>query len=382
MKIFYKKPFLIADIGVNYYDIAQKEEISDIDAAKLMISEAKKVGIDAVKFESYKTENLLSEESQTQFDLFKKYDKFGVDEFRQLADFCSELKIKFLSTPLDFESADYLDEFMDIYPISSSDLTNIPFIQYIAKKNKPILLLTGAATLNEIKQAVKAIEEVSTVDIAIMHSVLAYPTEYRDANLAMIKDLVQNFPEYEIGYSDHTRPDSNMFVLTTAYNYGAEIIEKHFTLDKSLPGNDHNHSMDPEDVMVFKTNVGFLSQLSGMKNKQPLICESSAKRESRRSIVLTKDIKKGDIITADLITFKRPGTGISPARVDDVVGKKIFVCILKICCLPFSSVSPISICNSSLPGRKIASSIKSFLLVIPMTIISFNELTPSIFVNN
>ncbi len=188
MKIFYKKPFLIADIGVNYYDIAQKEEISDIDAAKLMISEAKKVGIDAVKFESYKTENLLSEESQTQFDLFKKYDKFGVDEFRQLADFCSELKIKFLSTPLDFESADYLDEFMDIYPISSSDLTNIPFIQYIAKKNKPILLLTGAATLNEIKQAVKAIEEVSTVDIAIMHSVLAYPTEYRDANLAMIKE--------------------------------------------------------------------------------------------------------------------------------------------------------------------------------------------------
>ena len=338
MKIFYKKPFLIADIGVNYYDIAQKEEISDIDAAKLMISEAKKVGIDAVKFESYKTENLLSEESQTQFDLFKKYDKFGVDEFRQLADFCSELKIKFLSTPLDFESADYLDEFMDIYPISSSDLTNIPFIQYIAKKNKPILLLTGAATLNEIKRAVKAIEEVSTVDIAIMHSVLAYPTEYRDANLAMIKDLVQNFPEYEVGYSDHTRPDSNMFVLTTAYNYGAEIIEKHFTLDKSLPGNDHNHSMDPEDVMVFKTNVGFLSQLSGMKNKQPLICESSAKRESRRSIVLTKDIKKGDIITADLITFKRPGTGISPARVDDVVGKTALVDISKDTLIDFDMI--------------------------------------------
>ena len=338
MKIFYKKPFLIADIGVNYYDIAQKEEISDIDAAKLMISEAKKVGIDAVKFESYKTENLLSEESQTQFDLFKKYDKFGVDEFRQLADFCSELKIKFLSTPLDFESADYLDEFMDIYPISSSDLTNIPFIQYIAKKNKPILLLTGAATLNEIKRAVKAIEEVSTVDIAIMHSVLAYPTEYRDANLAMIKDLVQNFPEYEIGYSDHTRPDSNMFVLTTAYNYGAEIIEKHFTLDKSLPGNDHNHSMDPEDVMVFKTNVGFLSQLSGMKNKQPLICESSAKRASRRSIVLTKDIKKGDIITADLITFKRPGTGISPVRVDDVVGKMALVDIGKDTLIDFDMI--------------------------------------------
>ena len=167
---------------------------------------------------------------------------------------------------------------------------------------------------------------------------MAYPTEYRDANLAMIKDLVQNFPEYEIGYSDHTRPDSNMFVLTTAYNYGAEIIEKHFTLDKSLPGNDHNHSMDPEDVMIFKTNVGFLSQLSGMKNKQPLICESSAKRASRRSIVLTKDIKKGDIITADLITFKRPGTGISPARVDDVVGKTALVDISKDTLIDFDMI--------------------------------------------
>ena len=235
MNIFYKKPFLIADIGVNYYDIAQKEEISNMEAAKLMILEAKKVGIDAVKFESYKTENIISSNFPEQFDLFKKYDNFGRDEFFELSEYCRELKIKFLSTPLDYESADYLDEFMDIYPIASSDLTNIPFIQYIAKKNKPMLLLTGAATLNEVKMAVRAIEDVSTVDIAILHSVLAYPTDYRDANLAMIKDLVQNFPEYEIGYSDHTKADSNMFVLTTAYNYGADIIEKHFTLDKSIP---------------------------------------------------------------------------------------------------------------------------------------------------
>lgn len=338
MNIFYKKPFLIADIGVNYYDIAQKEEISDIEAAKLMILEAKKAGVDAVKFESYKTENILSGESSDQFELFKKYDSFGKEEFKQLACYCNELKIKFLSTPLDFESADYLDEFMDIYPISSSDLTNIPFIQYIAKKGKPILLLTGAATLNEIKQAVRAIEDVSTVDIAIMHSILSYPTEYRDANLAMIKDLAQNFPDYEIGYSDHTIADSNMFVLTTAFNYGADIIEKHFTLDKSLPGNDHIHSMDPEDIMIFKTNVGFLSQLSGMKNKQPLICESSTKRESRRSIVLIKDIKKGDVITSDLITFKRPGIGISPALIDEVVGKTAVVDIKKDSLIDFDMI--------------------------------------------
>ncbi|WP_296794656.1 N-acetylneuraminate synthase family protein [uncultured Methanobrevibacter sp.] len=339
MNIFYKKPYLIADIGVNYYDIAQKEEISAMEAAKLMILEAKKAGIDAVKFESYKTENIISRNFPEQFDLFKKYDEFGRDEFFELSEYCNELKIKFLSTPLDYESADYLDEFMDIYPIASSDLTNIPFIQYIAKKNKPMLLLTGAATLNEVKIAVRAIEEVSTVDIAILHSVLAYPTDYKDANLAMIKDLSQNFPNYEIGYSDHTKPDSNMFVLTAAYNFGADIIEKHFTLDKSLPGNDHSHSMDPEDVMIFKTNIGFLSQIKGMKNKQPLICESLAKRDARKSIVLTKDIKKGDVITSDIIAFKRPGIGISPAEIDDVVGKTALVDIAEDTIIDFDMLS-------------------------------------------
>ena len=339
MNIFYKKPYLIADIGVNYYDIAQKEEISTMEAAKLMILEAKKAGIDAVKFESYKTENIISRNFPEQFDLFKKYDEFGRDEFFELSEYCNELKIKFLSTPLDYESADYLDEFMDIYPIASSDLTNIPFIQYIAKKNKPMLLLTGAATLNEVKIAVRAIEEVSTVDIAILHSVLAYPTDYKDANLAMIKDLAQNFPNYEIGYSDHTKPDSNMFVLTAAYNFGADIIEKHFTLDKSLPGNDHSHSMDPEDVMIFKTNIGFLSQIKGMKNKQPLICESLAKRDARKSIVLTKDIKKGDVITSDIIAFKRPGIGISPAEIDDVVGKTALVDIAEDTIIDFDMLS-------------------------------------------
>lgn len=339
MNIFYKKPYLIADIGVNYYDIAQKEEISTMEAAKLMILEAKKAGIDAVKFESYKTENIISRNFPEQFDLFKKYDEFGRDEFFELSEYCNELKIKFLSTPLDYESADYLDEFMDIYPIASSDLTNIPFIQYIAKKNKPMLLLTGAATLNEVKIAVRAIEEVSTVDIAILHSVLAYPTDYNDANLAMIKDLAQNFPNYEIGYSDHTKPDSNMFVLTAAYNFGADIIEKHFTLDKSLPGNDHSHSMDPEDVIIFKTNIGFLSQIKGMKNKQPLICESLAKRDARKSIVLTKDIKKGDVITSDIIAFKRPGIGISPAEIDDVVGKTALVDIAEDTIIDFDMLS-------------------------------------------
>ena len=332
MKIFNKYPYLIAEIGVNFYDIAKKEGMSDIDAAKYMIDEAKSCGVDAVKFQSYKAETIasknspaywdLSEEPTTsQFELFKKFDKFGVEEYRMLAEYCEDVGIKFLSTPFDFESVDYLDEFMDIYKISSSDLTNIPFIKYIASKNKPILLSTGASTINEIKEAVSAIEEVSTVDIAIMHCVLSYPTEYEDANLLMIKDLVENFPDYEIGYSDHTKPDENMAVLTTAYNYGATILEKHFTLDKTLQGNDHYHAMDPVDVSKFKKNIEFISKINGMKNKQPLICESSSRRQARRSIVAVRDIPKGKIISEYDLTFKRPGTGIYPSKMDDVVGK-------------------------------------------------------------
>lgn len=319
MKIFNKQPFLIAEIGVNFYGIAEKEGMSDMDAAKLMIDEAKACGVDAVKFQSYNAESIASHNSQ--FDLFKKYDKFGADEYRQLADYCKQIGIMFLSTPFDFESVDYLDEFMDVYKISSSDLTNIPLIKYIASKNKPILLSTGAATLREIKEAVKAIEDVSLVDIAIMHCVLSYPTAYEDANLLMIKDLANNFPNYEIGYSDHTKPEENMVVLTTAYNYGATILEKHFTLDKSLAGEDHCHSMDPNDVYKFKDNIVFLSKINGRINKQPLICESSARKEARRSIVAKRDIKRGDVISKSDITFKRPGTGISPGEVDEVLGK-------------------------------------------------------------
>ena len=282
MKIFNNYPFLIAEIGVNFYDIADKENISYMDAAKLMIDEASECGVNAVKFQSYKANTIaskdspaywdLSEEPTTsQYELFKKFDKFGEEEYRQLADYCKSKNIMFLSTPFDFESADYLDEFMDIYKISSSDLTNIPFIKHIASKNKPILLSTGASTLNEIKNAVRAIEEISTVDIAIMHCVLSYPTAYEDANLSMIKDLAENFQDYEIGYSDHTKPDDNMLVLITAYNYGADIIEKHFTLDKTLKGNDHYHAMDPHDVRKFKEHVRFINKLKGRKDKQPLI---------------------------------------------------------------------------------------------------------------
>lgn len=331
MNIFNKRPFLIGEIGVNFYDIAKKENITPMDAAKLMIKEAKNAGIDAVKFQTYKAEKIASrnspaywdldeEPTTSQFELFKKFDTFGPEEYRELAEYCREVGIMFLSTPFDFEAIDFLDDLMDVYKISSSDLTNIPFIKAISLKNKPIILSTGASTLKEIKEAVNAIEEVSNVDIGLMHCVLSYPTKDEDANLLMIKDIKEQFEGYDIGYSDHTKPDDKMLILTTAYLYGANIIEKHFTLDKTLTGNDHYHAMDVEDVKTFNENIELINKIKGKKVKQPLVCESLSRKEARRSIVASKDIKKGEEITRDNITFKRPGTGISPSKVDEIIG--------------------------------------------------------------
>lgn len=305
MKIFNRYPVLIAEIDTDFHDLAVREGISDIEAAKFIIDDAKDCGINAVEFQSYESNS---------FNL-------SIEGYEELAQYCRDIGMIFLSTPYDFKSVDLLDEFIGIYKIASSDLTNIPFIKYVAGKGKPILLSTGASTIREIKEAVNAIEEVSTVDIAIFHCVLSFPTSYEDANLLMIKDLAENFPNYEIGYSDHTIPDENMAVLTTAYNYGATILEKHFTIDKSLPGVNNEHAMDSDDVIRFKWNVNFLSKINGMRNKQPLICESSTRKEMRRSIVAFRDIKKGDVITSDDLTFKSPGTGIYPSEIDNVVGK-------------------------------------------------------------
>lgn len=329
MNIFVKKPFLIADIGLNFYDVAQKENISQLDAVKLMIGEAKKCGVDAIKFGLFDEESIFSidlydettSKNNPSNELISDLDEFGKEEYVDLTNFCKEVGIIFLSTPFDFDSVDFIDEFIDYYSISSTDLTNIPLIRYVASKNKPIILSTGASTLREIKNAVNAIENVSTSNIGIMHSVLSFPTYLEDVNLLMIKDLSNQFKDYDIGYSDHAVPDENMFLLTTAFNYGAIILEKHFTLDKSLKGNDHIHSMDPTDVIKFRKNLEFLYKINGYKDKQPLICESFMKKEFRKSIVSARDIKKGEIIKNEDISFKRPGTGVSPEFIDDILEK-------------------------------------------------------------
>lgn len=323
---------LIAEIGVNYYDIARKLNITNIQAAKMMVLEAKNAGIHAVKFQTYKAETLAAkdspaywdtnEESTTsQFALFKKFDAFGEREYQELARFCDQIGIEFCSTPFDFESADYLDEMMNIYKISSSDLSNLPFISYIAKKNKPILLSIGASNLDEIQRAVQTIRQYNDKKITLLHCVLEYPTPYAHANLSKIHTLKESFPDAYIGYSDHTKPDAGYDVIKTAYLLGAQVIEKHFTLDKSLSGNDHYHAMDVHDAKEMLKSIDKVDMLKGTGELQALASEAAARQNARRSIVTKQAIRKGTKITEDMLTFKRPGTGISPNRLEEVVGK-------------------------------------------------------------
>lgn len=339
---------LIAEIGVNYYDIAKKLNISLMDAAKLMIQEAKAAGIHAVKFQSYKAGTLAaknspsywdtSEEPTTsQYELFQKFDQFGKEEYFELKKYCDQLEIEFLSTAFDLDSADYLDEMMEVYKISSSDLNNLPFVEYQAKKGKPMLISVGASNEDEITRTLSVVRSVNQQPIALLHCVLEYPTPYAHANLNKIKTLAEHYAvgtrtgnaeesspaPILIGYSDHTKPDACADVIKTAYNLGAVIIEKHFTLDKTLPGNDHYHAMDPDDARKILDGIAFLDSLRGSAELKCLETEAAARSNARRSLVTTCDIPAGTILTKDMLTFKRPGTGIPPEKMNEIVGKTI-----------------------------------------------------------
>lgn len=330
---FEKNEFtLIAEIGVNYYDIATKLNVSLMDAAKFMVLSAKNAGIHAVKFQTYKAGALAAKKSPSywdtseepttsQYELFQKFDRFGEAEYKELYAFCEQIDIEFCSTPFDVESADYLEPLMNIYKISSSDLSNLPFIEYIARKNKPILLSIGASNEDEIRKAVETIEKYNDKKITLLHCVLEYPTPYEDANLAKILTLKEKFPQCYIGYSDHTKPDAGCDVIKTAYLLGAQVVEKHFTVDKKLVGNDHYHAMDPHDAEEILKAVAYVEKLSGRKELSCLETEAAARKNARRSLVAAQFIPQGIVITREMLTFKRPGTGISPAEIELVIGR-------------------------------------------------------------
>lgn len=328
------KPYLIAEMGVNFYDTAKQMNITPLEAAKLYIDKAAEAGIDCAKFQSYKANTIVSKNSpaywdttkeatKTQYELFQKFDSFGEKEYRELCEYTHSKGMDFTSTPFDYASADYLYDMVDLYKISSSDLSNIPFIKHIGKKGKPVYMSVGASYLSEVDEAVRALKEVGCKDIVIFHCVLSYPTDPKNANLRIIETLKKDFPDVRVGFSDHVAPDETMMTLATAYLLGAEVIEKHFTLDKTLPGNDHYHAGDPSDFKKAIENFKWIDNVLGSPEKTVLDCELVPRREARRSLVLTRDMKAGEVIKESDLMPKRPGTGISPKFADIVIGRSV-----------------------------------------------------------
>lgn len=317
------EPLIIAEVGVNHE--------GSMDLARRLIDEARAAGAHAVKFQTYKAETLASRHSPaywdttketctSQYELFRRHDKFWKEEFEELKRYCDDVGIEFMSTPFDLESADFLSDLMDVFKISSSDITNKPFIRFLSTFGKPIILSTGASELYEVMEAVSWIQEFR-VPLALMHCVLNYPTQEENAGLGMITTLRRTFPDLVIGYSDHTLP-GDMRVLETATLLGARILEKHFTHDKTLPGNDHYHAMDMDDLMAFKANFSRLRLLLGGREVTSLPSEAPARANARRSLVAARDIPAGAALSLADITWKRPAHGISPRHFEEVMGMK------------------------------------------------------------
>ena len=321
------RPYVIAEIGVNHE--------GSLATAKLLIESAKRGGADAAKFQTYKAGLIASkfspsywdaskEPTTSQYELFTKYDSFGEVEYKELAMHCKKHDIEFVSTPFDLGAVDMLNPLVRFFKIASADITNPPLLKKVAATGKPVILSTGASNIGEIDAALVILRSAGAKEICLMHCILNYPTRNENAHLGMLDDLRNRYPELLLGYSDHTLPNEQMTSLIAAHLLGAVVLEKHFTLDKTLPGNDHYHAMDEKDLARFQVDVKQVHELLGpTRLKTSIATEEISRLNARRSIVLTRDLKSGHPLTEKDLVAKRPGTGISLMSWDEVIGKKV-----------------------------------------------------------
>jgi N,N'-diacetyllegionaminate synthase len=315
--------FIIAEAGVNHN--------GSIDCAKRLIDKAKWAGADAVKFQIFNAEDIVTKQAEkaeyqknatcsneSQFKMIKNLE-LNAEEFRELARYASEKSISFLSTPFSSKSTDVLAEIgVQAYKIASGDITNCPLLEHIARKGKPIILSTGMATLEEISEALHVIKKACEVQVVILHCVTSYPTRPEEINLRAIETLKKTF-HLPTGLSDHTL---GITVSIAAVALGSCMIEKHFTLDRNLPGPDHKASLKPDELRELVESIRVAEKAMGSGIKKPTAEEEKIKLIVRRSIVAGAYIPQGSVITEDMLAIKRPGTGIAPKNMKDIIGKK------------------------------------------------------------
>ncbi len=253
----------------------------------------------------------------SQYDLFDEY-SIDSEMHQKIFDYARSKSLDIFSSPSHVSDVNMLETLnCDSYKIGSDDAVNIPLLKYIAKLNKPIVLATGMCTLDEVKESVNAILEEGNSKISILHAITSYPTHPKDVNLRAIHTLKDAFPLFPIGYSDHTL---GIEACLFAVAMGARIIEKHFTYDKNAPGPDHIHSADPEEMKRLVDSIRLYEEMAGTGIKMPAESEKITRVNNRKSIVLCTDLKKGDVIGQGDIDIKRPGTGIAPKYIDQVIG--------------------------------------------------------------
>jgi N,N'-diacetyllegionaminate synthase len=318
-----KKVFIIAEAGVNHN--------GSLKLAKKLINVASEAGADAVKFQTFKTENLVSKNAQkadyqkettnqneSQFEMIKKLE-LDVKSHHTLISYAKEKNIMFLSTPFELDSIKLLHTLgLEIFKIASGELTNLPYLREIGKLNKKVILSTGMGTMDEIKSALDILITAGTKkeNITVLHANTEYPTPMEDVNLnAMIS--IKNEFDIEVGYSDHTL---GIEVDIAAVAMGASVIEKHFTLDCSMEGPDHKASLEPDELKAMVKSIRNIEMALGDGIKEPSPSEKKNIIVARKSIVASCDIKKGEILNKNNITTKRPADGISPMRWDEIIG--------------------------------------------------------------
>lgn len=318
-----KKVFIIAEAGVNHN--------GSIELAKKLIDVASESRIDAVKFQTFKAQNLVSKSAQkadyqkqttnnseSQFDMIKKLE-LDVDTHKELISYCKTKNIMFLSTPFDHDSIELLNDLgLEIFKIPSGEITNLPYLRHIGKLNKKVILSTGMADIGEIEDALDVLIQAGTKkeNITVLHANTMYPTPMEDVNLKAMVTIGNTF-DIAFGYSDHTL---GIEVDIAAVALGACCIEKHFTLDKTMEGPDHKASLEPNELNEMVKAIRNIELALGSSVKKPSKSEIPNMQIARKSIVAKMDIKKGEILTEEKITIKRPGNGINPMRWDEIVG--------------------------------------------------------------
>ena len=305
-----KNTYVIAEGGLNHN--------GDINIAKKLIDSAKECGANAIKFQTYKTENFVRETNQY-FDVFKNAE-LNFEQFEELKNYSKNIGLTFFSTPFDIESAEFLNQLeIPCFKIASSDLTNLPLITKIAKMQKPMIISSGLSTMNEINDAVNCCLFEGNNQIALLHCVANYPAQPNEVNMNVINTLKKTFG-FPIGYSDN---GESSLVDIVAVSMGANIIEKHFTLDKKMSGPDHSFSIDPNGLKSLISQIHEIDQMKGDGIKIPQSSEIENRLAIRKSITAKRDLQQGEKIQEKDIMIKRPADGIEPKYLSSILGKTI-----------------------------------------------------------